>query len=93
MASKEECDRYAAELTQRFEDLVQWAKEHWPNHQFPLLDSDFAASRRELGEILGPKLDSGSDRQPGPTKDANSPPAGAAHDDPEYVETSPMPWP
>lgn len=56
MASKEECDRYADELTRRFDDLMQWAITHWPRKDFPLMRSDFDASRRELSEILGPKL-------------------------------------
>ncbi|WP_334189143.1 hypothetical protein [Noviherbaspirillum sp.] len=56
MASKEEYDRYAGELTRRFDEYAQWAIANWPNGDFPLLDSDFVESRRELSAIIGPKL-------------------------------------
>ncbi|WP_148415493.1 hypothetical protein [Noviherbaspirillum massiliense] len=82
MATKEECDKYAAELTQRFDDMVRWAIENWPKPEFPLLDSDFRQSRRELGEILGPKLGDG---------EAEAPPA--PNESEPFIPTNPMPWP
>jgi hypothetical protein len=84
MASKEECDRYAAELTQRFEELTRWAIANWPKKDFPLLSSDFSESRREIGGIVGSKLgdasndDVASDRRRGSS---------------QYVDMNPMPWP
>jgi hypothetical protein len=83
MASKEECDRYAVELAQRFENLTQWAISNWPNKEFPLLESDFSASRKELGEILGPKLSSGETSPSSPLDDE----AG------QYRNVTPAPWP
>lgn len=83
MASKAECDKYAAQLAQRFEEYTRWAMEHWPNKDFPLLASDFDASRRELSEILGPKLSHG--------EDPSDPPGNS--DAGQYRDVTPMPWP
>jgi hypothetical protein len=85
MATRKECDQYAAELNERFEGLVQWAIQNWPHKNFPLLMSDFAASRREIGTILGPKL--GDDD--GDAESASS----EINEHPAYVSTTPMPWP
>lgn len=84
MASKAECDQYAAELTKRFDELTRWAIEHWPKKEFPLLDSDFRESRREIGQILGPKLGDG--------EEASGPPA-SDRDSGQYIDMNPMPWP
>lgn len=84
MASNEEFDRYAAELTQRFEELTRWAIANWPRKEFPLLQSDFCASRREIGEIVGPKLGEGDTSTSAPAI-----PAGSA----QYRDVNPMPWP
>ncbi len=83
MASKAECDRYAAELSQRFEDLTKWAVANWPNKEFPLLLSDFSESRREIGQVLGPKLGDG--------EGTHLVPAGGV--DTQYRGVNPMPWP
>lgn len=84
MAGKAEYDKYAAELTQRFDELTRWAMENWPRKDFPLLESDFSASRRELGEILGPKLGDGEDANP---------PSGPDDDSGQFIDMNPMPWP
>jgi hypothetical protein len=84
MASKEECDRYAAELTQRFEELTRWAIANWPKKDFPLLSSDFSESRREIGGIVGSKLGDASD------DDVSSNRRRGAG---QYVDMNPMPWP
>lgn len=81
MATKKECDQYAAELNQRFEALVQWAIQNWPNTNYPLLMSDFAASRREIGTILGPKLGDGDPESSNSQLPSRS------------VNIAPMPWP
>lgn len=82
MATKRECDLYAAELNDRFDALIRWAIGNWPNKTFPLLMSDFAASRREIGTIIGPKLGDGDPE----IVTSGSPPA-------HYVSVAPMPWP
>ncbi len=106
MASKEEYDRYAAELTRRFDEYAQWAIANWPNADFPLLDSDFAESRRELSGIIGPKLG-----EPDPEKTSGPEVEGISQDggdrteggtasrrpgDPNaapFLPVSPSPWP
>ncbi|HEY8607429.1 MAG TPA: hypothetical protein VIM12_10000 [Noviherbaspirillum sp.] len=84
MASKEECDHFAAQLAQRFEEYTKWALTNWPNKEFPLLPSDFDRSRQELSDILGPKLAAGETRRP---DDGSSP------EDGQYRDVTPMPWP
>ncbi|GIZ53182.1 hypothetical protein [Noviherbaspirillum aridicola] len=84
MASKEECDRYAAQLAQRFEEYTKWAIANWPNKDFPLLASDFDRSREELSDILGPKLAAGETRRPDQDGDAGGG---------QYRDVAPMPWP
>ena len=84
MASKDKYDRYAAELTQRFEELTKWAITNWPKKEFPLFESDFADSRREIGKIVGPKLGEGDS--------ASSEPAILTETE-QYRDVNPMPWP
>jgi hypothetical protein len=84
MASKEECDQYAAELTGRFEEFTQWAIDNWPNKESPLLRSDFNESRRELAQIAGPKLGEGDTDTSPSTKGDNAAP---------FIDMNPMPWP
>ncbi|WP_136418320.1 MULTISPECIES: hypothetical protein [Oxalobacteraceae] len=83
MANKQECDKYAAELIQRFEDFTRWAIAHWPNPESPLLSSDFNESRREIGRLAGPKLGEGS---------ADDGSAGN-RETTQYIDMNPMPWP
>lgn len=86
MASKEQCDQYAAELTRRFDELVKWALSNWPKPEYPLLSSDFAQSRREISQIVGAKLgegeESGHDQRP-----------AFGNDDRQFRDMNPMPWP
>ena len=82
MASKQEYDQYAVELYQRFEDFTKWAIANWPKKDFPLLLSDFDASRREISDIIGPKLGDPEDEAGQSGKDAAP-----------FVDMNPMPWP
>ncbi|RZI41492.1 hypothetical protein EGT07_18090 [Herbaspirillum sp. HC18] len=86
MARKEECDQYAAELTRRFDELVQWALAKWPKPEFPLLSSDFGQSRREISQIVGSKLGDG---------DACTDAEGSVvpNDQGQFRGINPMPWP
>lgn len=84
MSDANQADQFAAELTQRFEDWTQWAIQHWPHHDFPLMTSDFAQSRRELNSILGAKLDAG---QQSATSNQGPDESG------QYIDSNPMPWP
>ncbi|HVK93952.1 MAG TPA: hypothetical protein VM571_04420 [Noviherbaspirillum sp.] len=87
MASKVECDQYAVDVAKRFEEFVQWAIAHWPNREFPLLESDFEQCRREIAEILGPKLGDGNETDDRSSEAINEPNTR------QYVNMNPMPWP
>jgi hypothetical protein len=84
MANKEQCDRFANEMAYRFEDLVKWAIENWPNKDTPLLSSDFSESRKEIAQILGPRLSEGRTDLPGSSSEERFA---------QYVQTTPAPWP
>jgi hypothetical protein len=86
MAGKEDCDNYAAVLAQRYDDLIKWAIANWPKKDFPLLESDFEASRRELAEILGSKLGDSTDCSSSPVRTHEG-------DTGQYRDMNPMPWP
>lgn len=83
MANKQECDRYATEIARRFEEFTQWAITNWPEKNFPLLSSEFAESRKEIGMILGSKLQQGQ-------QEASS---GSSQEPTQYVDVNPAPWP
>jgi len=94
MASKEEHDRYAAELMQRFEEFTRWAISNWPDKRFPLVESDFRAARREIAEIVGPKLGEGEPEQAGSGNAGGENTApGIPVDSPQFVDVTPAPWP
>ncbi len=84
MKNKDELDQYAAEMVRRFEALTTWAIENWPHHDFPLMQSDFAESRREIAKIVGPKLGEG---------DPNAPSSPPDDQDGQYIDMNPAPWP
>jgi hypothetical protein len=94
MASKEEHDRYAQELTRRFEDFMRWAIANWPDKRFPLLESDFRESKRELAQIAGPKLGEGESgsHEAGQARTGNTAP-GIPVDAKQFVDVTPAPWP
>lgn len=88
MATKEECDKFAAELLQRFDAMTAWAITHWPRPDLPLMASDFEESRKELSVILGPKLEAD-----GKTARAGAPQDSGSADSGQYIDMNPMPWP
>jgi hypothetical protein len=92
MAGKEECDRYAQELTRRFEEFTRWAIVNWPDRHFPLLESDFAASRREIAQIAGPKLGEVEQQDADSAQQGNTAP-GIPVDARQYIDVTPAPWP
>lgn len=83
VTDKERYDAFAAEFMQRFDEMVRWAIVHWPNEKFPLMESDFTQSRREISQILGPKL--------GEPETPRASPAGSGQ--PQYFDVDPAPWP
>jgi len=88
MSDKETRDRFAKEMMRRFDELTAWAVENWPVKSFPLMQSDFVESGKEISEILGSKLardeDAGDDNASSVTK---------SELEPQYVSVTPMPWP
>jgi hypothetical protein len=80
MADKKQCDQYASELARRFDELTRWAIDNWPRRDTPLMPSDFEASRREFGALLGARLNQGHDAPPGKEQQ-------------QYVQINPAPWP
>ncbi len=82
MTDKDAAEKFAAGLTQRFEELTRWAISEWPYPNFPLMESDFAESRREISAILGARLDAG-----------NQGPPSKGDDSDQYIDMNPMPWP
>lgn len=88
MASNQDCDQYAIELAQRFEDFTKWALENWPVKDVPLLESDFSGSRKELQAILGEKLHQ-ADQGENMSSEMQSRNDGSI----QYVNINPAPWP
>ncbi len=84
MADKEQCDKFAAEMAQRYEDFTRWAIENWPHKDAPLLQSDLSSSRREIAFILGSKLTQ---------SEAARAAASSADDAGQYINQNPAPWP
>lgn len=92
MANKEQYDAYAQEVARRFEEWVQWTIEHWPRDRQPLMESDFASARRELSEILGPRLGE-PEEATRPADRVPDPPGLAPEKDRQFRDMNPMPWP
>lgn len=84
MPNKEQCDKFAAEMAQRFEDFAKWAIDNWPHKNAPLLQSDLTSSRREIAFILGSKLTQ---------SEAAGEASSSAGDTAQYINQNPAPWP
>ena len=72
---------YIAEVWRRFEEVQQWAIEHWPDAAHPISSSDFVEARKEI-LALGQKRGGGQRREAEPAD-------GGA----QYVDVTPTPWP
>ena len=81
MASNDASKVFANELQRRFEELVHWAIDNWPDKSQPLTEADFAVSRKEMEKI--------SARQPPSGKGGPEPSEGGE----QYVNMNPTPWP
>jgi len=75
---------FSTDLKQRFEDMVSWALEHYPQSDRPLLRSDFDKARQQIDQIAEGRLDIGVRNQAIPEPSENGP---------QYVNTKPAPWP
>lgn len=87
MSDKETRDRFAKEMARRFDEFTAWAIEHWPVKSFPLMQSDFVESGKEISEILGSRLAVDEDAGGGNGNTTQS------EYEPQYVSVTPMPWP
>ncbi|MGI4849762.1 MAG: hypothetical protein ACRYGK_16745 [Janthinobacterium lividum] len=74
---------YSAELERRFNDLVSWAVDTWPDSSYAISADDFAAARKNV-ERLRARFEPGMSQD-----DAAEPSQGGA----QYVDVSPTPWP
>ncbi|WP_295997529.1 hypothetical protein [Rugamonas sp.] len=73
--------QFIAEVWRRFEEVQQWAIEHWHDADHPISSSDFVEARKEI-LALGQKRGGGR-------------PTGAepAEGGEQYVDVTPAPWP
>jgi len=72
---------YIAEVWRRFEEVQQWAIEHWPDAAHPISSSDFVEARKEI-------LGLGQKRGGGQRQEAEPADGGA-----QYIDVTPTPWP
>lgn len=72
---------YSKELSRRFEELVRWAIDNWPERGRPLSEADFARVRQEMVQLGVPPETI--------VKEAPDPAAGGE----QYVNINPSPWP
>ncbi|MET3135093.1 hypothetical protein AAKU55_005396 [Oxalobacteraceae bacterium GrIS 1.11] len=81
MDQEEQRRAFVSELWHRYDELQQWAIEHWPDQQRPLTSADFTQARLEILEL-------GAAR-PAPQRQQLEPAAGGV----QYVDVTPAPWP
>jgi len=72
------------EMKQRFEALVAWALENWPDKTHPLNQSDFDKIRKDLATLAEGGADIGERNAEIPEPSENGP---------QYVNSNPAPWP
>ncbi|HEY6774671.1 MAG TPA: hypothetical protein VI140_11915 [Oxalicibacterium sp.] len=75
---------FEAEMQQRFEALVTWALENWPDKTHPLAHSDFDKVRKDLATLAEGDADIGERNAEIPEPSENGP---------QYVNSNPAPWP
>lgn len=81
MQNEEQRRQFVNELWRRFEEVQQWAVEHWPDAERPLSSADFVEARKEI-LALG-TMTSELNRQAPEPEDGG----------PQYVDVTPAPWP
>ena len=75
---------FEAEMKQRFEALVAWALENWPDKTRSLTHADFDKIRQELMHLTEGGTDIGERNAEIPEPSENGP---------QYVNSNPAPWP
>jgi hypothetical protein len=83
MSEQQTVSQFRSELERRFDELQQWAIAHWPDEQQPLSTADFTAARKCILGIGPANL----------TTEENSQAPEPADGGPQYVSTTPAPWP
>ncbi|HEV7816155.1 MAG TPA: hypothetical protein VGP06_13775 [Janthinobacterium sp.] len=73
--------QFVHELERRFEEVQQWAIANWPDPEHPLSSSNFVEARKEI-LALGQMSSEINRHAPEP-----------ADGGPQYVSTTPAPWP
>lgn len=81
MSDQTDKEQFAADLEQRFQDLMQWAVTSWPDRDRPVSLADFEDVRKAVHAI--------SQRVRHPKGEALAPSEGGA----QFVSVAPAPWP
>ncbi|SMP68073.1 hypothetical protein [Noviherbaspirillum suwonense] len=81
MSDQNDKEQFAADLEQRFKDVMQWAVTTWPDSEHPVSLADFGDVEKAVKAI--------SQRFLHPSGEALSPSEGGA----QFVDVSPAPWP
>jgi hypothetical protein len=81
MSDQTENDQFAADLEQRFQDLMQWTISNWPDQDRPISAADFENAQRAVRAI--------AQRLRYPQGEALAPSEGGA----QFVNVAPAPWP
>jgi hypothetical protein len=81
METKEQVDIFRNELMRRFDELVHWAVDNWPDQSRPLTAVDFVEMREKIA-VAGAK--------PGEAEEQDLEPSEGG---PQYRQVTPAPWP
>ena len=81
MTDQNEKERFAADLEQRFQDVMQWALTTWPDPEHPIAPGDFEDVHKAVQAI--------AHRVRHPSGEALAPSEGGA----QFVSIVPAPWP
>jgi hypothetical protein len=81
MSNQQQKEQFAADLEQRFRDVMQWAVTSWPDPDHPIAIEDFEDVHKAVQVI--------SQRVRHPSGEALAPSEGGA----QFVNIAPAPWP
>lgn len=86
MDAKEQIDDFRNDLVRRFDELVHWAIDNWPDRSRPLTAVDFIEMRNQM-TVMGARPGEAGHPESEPPK--QEPSEGG----PQYVQVTPAPWP
>ena len=81
MSDQNQSEQFAADLEQRFRDVMQWAVTNWPDAEHPISLGDFGDVQTAVQAI--------AQRVRHPSGEALAPSEGGA----QFVSIAPAPWP